>query len=64
MVFQGTYTAKKALVNLNKFYMSGAANPANTTITYTLYVNGKEVANVDGYGSGAQEIFDDVEVKA
>ena len=63
-VFKGTYTAKKALINLNKFYMSGAANPDKVKITYYLYVNGDEVASVDAYGTGAEETFDDVEVKA
>ena len=63
-VLKGTYTAKKALINLNKFYMSGAANPTNVKITYYLYINDDEVASVDAYGSSAEEMFDDVEVKA
>ena len=66
VVFEGTYTAKKSLINLNKFYMSGAANPAKVKITYYLYLDGSDdyVASVDTYGSGAEEMFDDVEVKA
>ncbi len=66
VVFDGTYTAKKALINLNKFYMSGS-NPLNgVKITYNLYLGDDEdpVASTDGYGSGAEEIFNDVEVKA
>lgn len=63
-VFKGTYTAKKALINLNKFYMSGAANPDKVKITYYLYVDGEEVASVDAYGQKAEETFDDIEVKA
>ncbi len=63
-VLKGTYTAKKALINLNKFYMSGAANPDKVKVTYYLYINDDEVASVDAYGSGAEEMFDDVEVKA
>ena len=63
-VFKWTYTAKKALINLNKFYIDGA-NPLNgVTITYHLYINGEEVADTDSYGSGSEEIFDDVVVDA
>jgi hypothetical protein len=65
VVFDGTYTAKKALINLNKFYMSGS-NPLNgVKITYNLYLGDDEdpVASVDAYGSGAEEIFNDVEVE-
>ena len=64
VVFDGTYTAKKANVTLNKFYMSGATSVANTTIAYHLYVDGEEVAYTESYGSNNEEIFDDVEVKA
>ena len=63
-VFKWTYTAKKALINLNKFYIDGA-NPLNgVTITYHLYINGEEVADTDTYGSGSEEIFDDIVVDA
>ena len=63
-VFKWTYTAKKALINLNKFYIDGA-NPLNgVTITYHLYINGDEVADTDSYGSGSEEIFDDIVVDA
>jgi hypothetical protein len=34
------------------------------TITYHLYINGEEVADTDTYGSGSEEIFDDVVVDA
>jgi hypothetical protein len=64
VVFDGTYTAKKANINLNKFYMSGAANPNKVKVTYYLYIEGKEVASVDNYGTGAEETFDDILVKA
>ena len=64
VVFDGTYTAKKANINLNKFYMSGAANGDKIKVTYYLYVEGKEVASVDAYGTGAEETFDDIVVKA
>ena len=64
VVFDGTYTAKKSDINLNKFYMSGAANPNKVKVTYYLYIEGKEVASVDAYGTGAEEVFDDVLVKA
>ena len=65
-VFKGTYTAKKALINLNKVYMSGAANPDKVKVTYYVYLNGEEeyVAAVDSYGTGGEEIFDDVLVEA
>ena len=63
-VFKWTYTAKKALINLNKFYIEGANPLTGVTITYHLYVNGEEVADTDTYGSGAEEIFDDVVVEA
>ena len=64
VVFDGTYTAKKANINLNKFYMSGADNPNNVQVTYYLYIEGKEVASVDAYGIGAEETFNDIVVKA
>jgi hypothetical protein len=64
VVFDGTYTAKKANINLNKFYMSGAANGDKIKVTYYLYIEGKEVASVDAYGEKAEEQFDDIAVKA
>ena len=33
-------------------------------MTYYLYIDGEEVAYTDAYGSGAEEIFDDVTVAA
>ena len=64
VVFDGTYTAKKANVTLNKFYMSGATSVTDTNISYHLYINGEEVAYTESYGSANEEIFDDVEVEA
>ena len=64
VVFDGTYTAKKALVDLNKFYISWANALSGVDVTYYLYVDGEEVAYTDSYNSWAEEIFDDVRVKA
>ena len=68
VVFDGTYTAKKADITLNKFYMvAGATNfPASVTVTYDLYINDELVASTDAYGSAdAYEMFsEDVKVKA
>ena len=64
VVLDGTYTAKKALVNLSKFYMSGTNNLTGVTVTWHLFVNGEEVAETDLFGSGNEESFSDVELKA
>ena len=46
-VFDGTYTAKKADVNLTEFFVDGSANLlTGTTATFYLYVDGKNVADV------------------
>ena len=47
-VFDGTYTAKKADVNLREFYAEALTGtfPTNVTATLYLYVDGKEVADV------------------
>ena len=66
VVFDGTYTAKKALVNLNKFYMSGTNALANSwvKVTWHLFIDGEEVADTSSFGSGNYEPFSDVELKA
>jgi hypothetical protein len=66
VVLDGTYTAKKALVNLNKFYMSGTNALANSgvKVTWHLFVDGEEVAETDTFGSGNEESFSDVELRA
>ena len=66
IVFDGTYTAKKAPVTLNSFYMKGANDITGATITFHLYIDGEEVADVDTFGasSGDAYTFSDVEVKA
>lgn len=66
VVLDGTYTAKKALVNLNKFYMSGtnALENSGVKITWHLFIDGEEVADTTSFGSGNYEPFSDVELKA
>jgi hypothetical protein len=64
LVFDGTYTAKKALINLSKFYINGANTLSGSEITYYLYVDGEEVGSTDSYGSGAEETFSNIKVKA
>ncbi len=64
VVFDGTYTAKKALINLNKFYMSGTKSDKVDSVAYHLYIDDDEVAYTDAYGENAYEMFDDVTVKA
>ncbi|MBO7095176.1 hypothetical protein J6V86_03235 [bacterium] len=65
VVFNGTYTAKKSDLKLNKFYVvAGDAFPASVNVTYDLYINDELVASTDVYGAENYEPFDDVEVKA
>jgi hypothetical protein len=47
VVFDGTYTAKKGDIDLNKFEVTGTAPKANNDITFYLFVNGEEVADAD-----------------
>lgn len=66
VVFDGTYTAKKAEVLLNSFYMSGtiADDLSGNKVTYFLSIDGEEVADTDNYGSGNKEDFSDIKIKA
>lgn len=64
-VLEGTYTAKKALVNLNKFYMSGVNNLTGVKVTWHLFIDGEEVADTDALtGANGEEPFSDVEIAA
>jgi len=63
VVFDGTYTAKKADVYLASFYMTGTEPTlSGNTITYYLSIDGEEVADTDMFN--AEESFSDVLVKA
>ena len=66
LVFEGTYTAKKALINLNKFYIDGTEPNwfAGHDVTFYLYLEGNEVASTDSLGSDNEEWFKDVVVEA
>lgn len=65
VVFDGTYTARKGDVNLNKFTISGSVSPATPAdtndIEYYVFIDGTEVGNTSSVGS--EEIFSDVKVK-
>ena len=63
VVFDGTYTAKKADVYLASFYMTGTEPTlSGNTITYYLSIDGEEVADTDMFNS--EETFSDILVKA
>ena len=62
-VFEGTYTAKKGDINLNKFSIQGASLGANNKITFYLSIDGEEVADTDNL-TNQEETFSDVKVKA
>ena len=63
VVFDGTYTAKKADVYLASFYMTGTTPNLNgNAITYYLSIDGEEVADTDLFGQ--EETFSDILVKA
>ena len=62
VVFDGTYTARKGDVNLNKFWFeSGAALPGTNEIEFYVFVDGEEVGNTNVFDS--EETFSDVLVK-
>lgn len=64
VVFDGTYTAKKADIDLNKFTIStGSAHTAtNHKATFYLFIDGEEVGDTNTFGS--EESFSDVRIKA
>jgi hypothetical protein len=69
VVFDGTYTARKGDVNINKVYIDAPTNSPKTNsgenkITFYVTVDGEEVATVDAFGSGNEESFSDIKVKA
>ena len=67
VVYEGTYTAKKEDVKLNKFWLTGVITPAvnKNEVTYHVYINGTEVGSTDQYGSETKyEEFSDILVKA
>lgn len=66
VVFDGTYTAKKAKVFLNSFYMSGTIDDelSGNKVTYYLSINDEEVADTDTYGESNEVSFSDVAIKA
>jgi len=61
-VFDGTYSAKKGLVNLISFTISGSALSGTDTATFYLYVNGEEVDSTDLLNTPSR--FNDVEIAA
>lgn len=63
VVFDGTYTAKKGNIELNKFVIEGAdVADAKNKVTFYLLINGNEVANTNTLGQ--YETFSEVLVKA
>jgi len=63
VVFDGTYTARKADINLNKFTVSGSTgNVEDNKVTFYLFVDWEEVADTNTLGQ--EESFSDVLVKA
>jgi hypothetical protein len=69
VVFDGTYTARKGDVSLNKVYIdaptnSPKTNSGNNKITFYVSVDGEEVATVDAWGEKNEESFNDIKVKA
>ncbi len=60
-VFDGTYTSKKGLVNLNTALITGSGLPTGADVTFYLYVDGEEVATMD---PNKEETFSDVAVEA
>jgi len=63
-VFEGTYTARKSDIDLNKFAIAGTENAlgASNTVTFYLFIDGEEVADTDVLNQ--DESFSDVRVKA
>ena len=63
-VFEGTYTAKKGAIDLNKFTVTANSNPlvGKNKVTFYLSVDGEEVADTDTLNS--EESFSDVRVNA
>jgi hypothetical protein len=69
VVFDGTYTARKGDVSLNKVYIEAPTNNPITNsgsnkITFYVSVDGEEVATVDAWGEKNEESFNDIKVKA
>ena len=64
VVFDGTYTAKKGDIDLNKFTVTANSNAlaGQNKVTFYLSIDGDEVADTDTLGS--EESFSDVRVKA
>ena len=63
VVFDGTYTAKKADIDLNKFTVNAKSNAfdGKNKVTFYLFIDGEEVADAN---AGVEETFSDVRVKA
>ena len=62
VVFDGTYTAKKADIDLNKFIVTtGSAINADHKVKFYLYIDGEEIADAD---AGVEEPFSDIRIKA
>jgi hypothetical protein len=68
VVFDGTYTARKGEVKLNKAYIeqpSGSEfNAGNNKTTFYVSIDGEEVATIDAFGETNEESFSDIKVKA
>ena len=66
VVFDGTYTARKGAITLNKVAIEGNAKlKDNNDVTFYVYIDGEEVATVDTFtGSNIEESFSNVKVKA
>ena len=60
-VFEGTYTARKGDVNLNKFKIEWTQPTDLNDIEYYVFIDGEEVGNTSAYNS--EEIFSDVKVE-
>ena len=69
VVFDGTYTAKKADIDLNKFAIAWAGIGNGHKVTFYLFVDGEEVADTDVFATSdtdttKDETFSDVRVEA
>jgi len=64
-VFEGTYTAKKGDVYLDtaEIIPAVAYSQADWDLTFYIYVDGNEVANIDAYSTSLEEEFSSVLVR-
>jgi hypothetical protein len=65
VVFDGTYTAKKADVDLNEFWVTGSEGSlSDYDLTFYVFVDGEEVGNTDAFGESNSELFKTITVAA